>query len=429
MAYRSSSANGSFKTGDYWQIPARTATASIEWPFTTPQPTRGVLHHYARLAFLRLKDDGTPQAPPQDARRIFLPLTPSPLALHVKGINWPNDDFVALETLTQSNVGLRILLDSPFRPSTVNASTMVVTLETVLPATPPNPNSFLHVNTILAGQITLDPSVQANPDPAVIRTIVWKLPPAFGELNALLTQAVDPPQVRVRLRGSAIWSEDGAQVRYLDGHAYGRAGQRADDKSFRVDLRLPSGTDALASDFESWFFLKKIIPPAALIGLTLTPAKVVAGGTGLGVVKLDRAALADTTISLTLTNLTTPAEQVGSIPASVVIPAGKGEVEFKFATSETLGRTSQARIEAKARRLYCIRRSGRRGSQCKRNASASVSVHQPSTAILCCGLGDRQYCGDLERGAGRWRQRNHYRHLYCTEQRRHVPGDRHQRSG
>jgi hypothetical protein len=104
-------------------------------------------------------------------------------------------------------------LDSTFNPNTVNPSTMVVTLETVLPATPPNPTSFLHVNTILAGQITLDPPVQANPDPAVIRTIVWKLPPAFGDLNTLLAQTIEPPRVRVSLRGMP-WSDDGAQVRY-----------------------------------------------------------------------------------------------------------------------------------------------------------------------------------------------------------------------
>lgn len=332
--------NGTFRTGDFWQIPARTATADIDWQFTAPQPVRGVLHHYARLAFLRLKDDGTPQ-PAQDARRVFRPLTPTPLALHVKGINWPNDDFVVLETLTQSNVGLRILLDSTFNPNTVNSSTMVVTLETVLPATPPRPNSFLHVDTVLAGQITLDPSVQANPDPATIRTIVWKLPPAFDDLNALLAQAVDSPRVRVRLDGSAIWSDDGARLRYLDGHSYGRPGRRADDNSFRVDLGLPTGTDALASDFESWFFLKKIIPPATLIALTLT-GKVVAGGTIQAVAQLDRAALADTSIALSNSN-----PEAVTVPASIVIPAGKDRAQLQLTTAANLGVTTQVRIDAR----------------------------------------------------------------------------------
>jgi hypothetical protein len=50
-----------YKTGDYWLIPARTATADVEWPQDTgatpgpgpaPQPPRGIHHHYAPLARL-----------------------------------------------------------------------------------------------------------------------------------------------------------------------------------------------------------------------------------------------------------------------------------------------------------------------------------------------------------------------------------------
>jgi hypothetical protein len=45
-----------YRTGDYWLIPARTGTGDIEWPNTngTPQalPPRGVLHHYAPLAVI-----------------------------------------------------------------------------------------------------------------------------------------------------------------------------------------------------------------------------------------------------------------------------------------------------------------------------------------------------------------------------------------
>ena len=51
--------DGTYKTGDYWLIPARTATGEIEWPpFETPnvnpiaQPPRGIQHHYCRLALL-----------------------------------------------------------------------------------------------------------------------------------------------------------------------------------------------------------------------------------------------------------------------------------------------------------------------------------------------------------------------------------------
>ena len=43
---------GRYNTGDYWLIPARTATGQIEWPDNQPQPPAGGRHHYARLALV-----------------------------------------------------------------------------------------------------------------------------------------------------------------------------------------------------------------------------------------------------------------------------------------------------------------------------------------------------------------------------------------
>jgi hypothetical protein len=54
-------AGGTYRTGDYWLIPARVATGSIEWPNTVsssgavtwlPLPPEGIEHHYAPLGFL-----------------------------------------------------------------------------------------------------------------------------------------------------------------------------------------------------------------------------------------------------------------------------------------------------------------------------------------------------------------------------------------
>ncbi|NCD71699.1 DUF6519 domain-containing protein [Mucilaginibacter agri] len=68
---------GSYKTGDYWLIPARTATADVEWPFTTAQPPNGVKHHYAQLAIANLTAPGgiLSWAQPSDCRHLFPPLT------------------------------------------------------------------------------------------------------------------------------------------------------------------------------------------------------------------------------------------------------------------------------------------------------------------------------------------------------------------
>jgi hypothetical protein len=51
---------GNYHPGDYWLIPARTATGEIEWPpfevpntAPVPQPPRGIHHHFCRLALVQ----------------------------------------------------------------------------------------------------------------------------------------------------------------------------------------------------------------------------------------------------------------------------------------------------------------------------------------------------------------------------------------
>ena len=70
---------GTYRPGDYWLIPARTATREIEWPpfripNTTPepQPPRGVRHHFCRLALLEVVNG---QLRLSDCRQTFPPLT------------------------------------------------------------------------------------------------------------------------------------------------------------------------------------------------------------------------------------------------------------------------------------------------------------------------------------------------------------------
>ncbi|MBD0327060.1 MAG: hypothetical protein ICV68_11545, partial [Pyrinomonadaceae bacterium] len=71
---------GEYRAGDYWLIPARTATGEIEWPPYTipntkpiPQPPRGTRHHYCRLALVEVAK-GVP-AIVDDCRKLFPPLT------------------------------------------------------------------------------------------------------------------------------------------------------------------------------------------------------------------------------------------------------------------------------------------------------------------------------------------------------------------
>ena len=67
-----------YKTGDYWLIPARTALGDIEWPLDNsgdplPQPPLGIEHHYCRLAVLDF--DGNTFTSIVDCRKLFPPVT------------------------------------------------------------------------------------------------------------------------------------------------------------------------------------------------------------------------------------------------------------------------------------------------------------------------------------------------------------------
>jgi len=73
---------GTYDTGDYWLIPARTATTdersgTIEWPTENDepvaQPPLGIRHHYCRLAVIQT--DGTKLVLTEDCRNLFPPLT------------------------------------------------------------------------------------------------------------------------------------------------------------------------------------------------------------------------------------------------------------------------------------------------------------------------------------------------------------------
>jgi len=62
-----------YRPGDYWLIPARTATGDVEWPGPVgnpaPVPPPGVEHHYAPLA--RIKVEATEISMVADLRRTF----------------------------------------------------------------------------------------------------------------------------------------------------------------------------------------------------------------------------------------------------------------------------------------------------------------------------------------------------------------------
>ncbi|MEP6861376.1 MAG: DUF6519 domain-containing protein [Deltaproteobacteria bacterium] len=73
--------DGTYRTGDYWLIPARTITGDVEWPTDAAgpiaQPRKGPHHHYARLAIATTTAfvDDVVTTTIADCRKLFPPLT------------------------------------------------------------------------------------------------------------------------------------------------------------------------------------------------------------------------------------------------------------------------------------------------------------------------------------------------------------------
>jgi Family of unknown function (DUF6519) len=241
--------DGILQSGDFWLIPARTATGDVEWPPYDnpgaphePQPPLGIRHQYCPLAVLR------PNSQPLDCRALFDPLNRrrAAAALHVVATSWENDALVSVQELVDP--GLRITLDIPPDPRTLSDSTVVVTIEQTAE------NGLGALAHIMTGHLTVEE-----------RVVTWQADSRYTGRVAPQTYAASyelpPARVRIVLRGQSIWAE-GPRRRYLDGITFGRSID--DGGRRRTGLILPSGDGLPASDFESWFFISS--------GLALIPA-------------------------------------------------------------------------------------------------------------------------------------------------------------
>jgi len=291
----------------------------------------------------------------QDCRKLFSPLAEAPLALHVTGISWVNDDDLDQAALLAS--GLRIFLDGPLTPPPVDASAEIlntilsVTMEApiLLPAiSQAGPSPFAVQMITLSGEIGF---------PAPNNVIEWKPKAGGAELTSistyLATQPVTPPaqpgtrvRVRVHLRGGALWQLADDRRFYIDGRARGVERFRQDGTTPRVDLLLPSGETRRFSDFESCFYLRLQPPQANLVGITISPPLVNAGASAQGTVYLDFPAPAG---GLTVTLRSSVGIPV--VPANVAIPATQTQnpTPFSVTTPANAANTIDERIIAMLR--------------------------------------------------------------------------------
>lgn len=313
---------GTYKTGDYWIFAARTVTADVDWPFSTPQPPRGDPHHFVRLAIATLSGGALTI---QDCRKFFTPLAEIPPAIHITGISWVNDDIIPQAQVLAN--GLQIFFDGTVTPPPGDAAQAVVsvTMDAPVPLKTINPAADAAAQMNLSLPLSSDLSF---PDPT---TLQWKPGGSGVELSNLVaflvTEGVRRVRLRVHLDGAAIWSDQPNARFYLDGRTLGQSGFRADGTP-RIDLALPSGEGRRSSDFDSWFYMQLALPPAKLIALAIDPVLVNAGGTATGTVTLDNPApSAGVTVALS-----SSAAQVG-VPASVLVPAGAVSATFEVTTT------------------------------------------------------------------------------------------------
>jgi hypothetical protein len=246
---------GTYRTGDYWLIPARTATGDIEWPpyalpNTNPQaqPPRGIKHHYSCLGLVQLDGKGGLNVI-QDCRKLFPPLTEitaaAPPAIHVQSISWINNAALPGSALK----GISLMLDAAPDPASISDATVIVELEAPLtffnlsfglPQNTPAPE-VPDVKLVLKGTTSLVAGANGQ-------TISWMPNAASQTVITEIIRHRARGRVRVTLIGSAIWSGDGTARRHLDGRAFA-------DPQLAPGLVLPSGSGAAWSDFESWFYV------------------------------------------------------------------------------------------------------------------------------------------------------------------------------
>ncbi|WP_347351821.1 DUF6519 domain-containing protein [Intrasporangium sp.] len=299
---------GTFAVGDYWLVPARTATGKVEWPREgTPEQSRfetrhGTEHHYCVLAVVGFA--GGTFGAPADCRRLFPPLTaiaasdvgydPSSCAnlagtttvqqaldvlcqatpdedekgIHVEkiafvdGTELRNDSLVQPEQLAS---GIVIACSEQlFQGSVQNKQgpenpVCTVTLDLPWPTTNLERETWGVPSFGVVGFVTITIAAQVNSDNNSIFWVPVDDQPSNARnwLATTVLKAVEGQThgqlrrllCRLTLKGNYIWGPGAEPELYLDGEAFGAPGDG------HVDTRLPSGNGRRGGDFEMWFWL------------------------------------------------------------------------------------------------------------------------------------------------------------------------------
>jgi len=265
-------ADGLYTTGDYWLIPARTATGDVDWPTdgVNPllRPPEGISHAYCRLAALVLSK--TWQVA-EICRPVFPPLTgvsssgpavdPGIHVLDVRtgGATLGNDTQVAGVTLART--GLQIVCDADVEPGCVASKpNVLVTLDVPFPATQEEIAFWKTSDGSPFGTIPVTLNAVTAWDDAD-KAIGWKPLGATASILAGLF-ARFPKQksllAHLTVKGNFVYEAGNPQVN-LDAEVFGVL------EGTTLGAFLPqSGDGRRGGDLELWFWL---VPDQLVVGV------------------------------------------------------------------------------------------------------------------------------------------------------------------
>jgi hypothetical protein len=281
---------GTFATGDYWLIPARTLTADVEWPVDSsgnpvPQSPKGIQRHFCRLAVVQLT--GTTWSVKEICLPTFPPLTgigtQADKGIHVTDVRTAIPDASLLnDSILPFNLAqfrgeftLRVICDAPADPVSVKPTTCFLSVELPYPFDVGNftPKLTLGSQTvILPAEVRVAASSAGGGEILLIVSgqALQFLPFVLADMARL--GLGDRLLMRLTLKGDFIWARDD-QTMFLDGDTFGI--KRTDpDGSTHIGLRLPSGDGRKGGDFQMWFWLAL---PATLAGLSFAPDTIDSG--------------------------------------------------------------------------------------------------------------------------------------------------------
>lgn len=302
---------GTYAPGDYWLIPARTATGEIEWPpYAIPnvapiaQPRQGVRHHYCRLAIVELDTKSNTLTRIDDCRTLFPPLAKP--AIHITNTNWRNDAPFSIRRLWTEGLVLR--LDAPPERRSVTDETFIVTLE--LPYGNVRVGSVLDQTFILEGQIS-----------AVGDTITWKPSP---ELLLLLLEILE-----LQLTSNSTAQAQTTTTDTTPANAANPAPQATLPVNEENIIRRAVLPEEIATTPESTArrteILRSIISPGLLAGVARTPSPMDTATVGVGVAARTAVGTVATTppaTAATGTTATPPAEAATGTAVGTISTTG-----------------------------------------------------------------------------------------------------------